>query len=104
MAVETAVLIGNEHRDEARIDIARVNRKPPASVRRREGPQKTPVSIDDDARALACGGKIGLIRRRPEMKQGRGNCEAGHSECKKERCDRTKMSRVKHFIWAGQHR
>ena len=38
MGIETMVFIGNQHRDETRIDIARANRKPPASVRRREGP------------------------------------------------------------------
>ena len=53
MRVKTMVLISNEHREETRIDIVRRDGKPPAPIRRREGPQKAAVAIDGDRRALA---------------------------------------------------
>ena len=83
MAVETAVFVGNQHRDEAGIHVLCRDGKPPASVRRREGAQQDAVAIDDDVRALTRGGKIERTRRVPKMLQGRGDGEAGQRARKK---------------------
>ena len=53
MGAETMVFISNQHRHEAGIDITRQDGKPPAPVRRREGPQELAIAVDHDARSLA---------------------------------------------------
>ena len=52
MAVEARVLVGLEHGEEARIDVRRRDRQPPAPVRGGEGPQQPPVAVEHDGRAL----------------------------------------------------
>ena len=51
--VEASILVGDEHREIARIDVMRRRRKPPAPVGQREGPQQPAIAIDDDRRAFA---------------------------------------------------
>jgi len=53
MGAETMIFISNQHRHEAGIDITRQDGKPPAPVRRREGPQELAIAVDHDARSLA---------------------------------------------------
>ena len=50
--VEPAVLVGDEHREIARIDVVRGRRQAPAPIGQGEGPQQPAVAIDDDRRAL----------------------------------------------------
>ena len=47
---EAAVLVGEQHRQEARIDIRAGRRQPPAALRRGVGPQQPPVAIDHQRR------------------------------------------------------
>ena len=73
MRVEAPVLVGEQHREIARIDLAAGHRKAPAPVGQGEGAQQPPVAIDDDRRAEAGGGEIERLeagdvavpRRRP---------------------------------------
>ena len=48
MVGKPRILIRYQHRKIARIDISYVDRKAPASLLRREGPQQTSVAINDD--------------------------------------------------------
>ena len=53
MVVESGILIGDEHREIARIDVVRGRRQAPAPVGQRERPEQPPAAIDDNRRALA---------------------------------------------------
>ncbi len=66
--IEASVLVADQHREIARIDVMRRRRKPPAPVRQREGPQQPAVAIDDDSRAFARRHKID----RPEARDVAG--------------------------------
>ena len=46
--VEAAILVGDEHRDVARVDVVRGRRQAPAPIGQGEGPQQPAVAIDDD--------------------------------------------------------
>jgi hypothetical protein len=48
MLVKPAILIGDEHREIARIDVVRGRRQAPAPIRQGEGPKQPAVTIDDD--------------------------------------------------------
>ena len=64
MLVEAPVLVGDQHRDIARIDVVRRRRQPPAPVGQGEGAQQPAVAVDDDGRAFARGHEI----ERPEAR------------------------------------
>ena len=53
MRVKARILIGEQHRDIARVDFAELNRQAPAPVGQGEGAQQASVAIDDDGRSLA---------------------------------------------------
>src|ERR1019366_5535238 len=93
MRIKTVVLISNEHRDETGIHIGCRDGKPPAAIRRREGPKQAPIAVDGDMRALARAVKIEWTRQVSK----RGDCKAEHRQCKEKTRDRTKMFHVKHF-------
>ena len=71
--VEAAVLVAEQHRQIARIDLAGGRRQPPAAVGQGEGAQQPAVAVDDDRRAeprrreveRAEAFDIGVPRRRP---------------------------------------
>ena len=87
MLIETPVLVGDEHREIARIDVMRRRRQPPASVGQGEGPQQPAVAVDDDGRALARGHEI----ERPEARfvarpgEGRGDGRDGDERARRRR-------------------
>ncbi len=62
MLVKASVLVGEQHREIARVDLAAGDGQAPAPVGQRESAQQPPVAIDDDRRAEAGGGEI----ERPE--------------------------------------
>ena len=74
--IKPPVLIGDEHRDVARIDVMRGRRQPPASVGQSEGPEQPAVAIDDDRRAFARGGKIERAEACGVARPGDGRAEA----------------------------
>ena len=49
MLVEPLVLIGDQHLEEERIDVAERHRQPPAAVGGGEGPEQLAVAIDDQS-------------------------------------------------------
>ena len=51
MRIEAPVLVGEQHREIARIDFAARGGQAPASVGQGESAQEPPVAIDDDRRA-----------------------------------------------------
>ena len=73
MAPEARVLISEQHRQIARIDLAGGRRQPPAAVGQGEGAQQPAVAVDDDRRAEPRGSEverakafdIGVPRRGP---------------------------------------
>jgi len=62
LAAKPFVFVGEEQRQETRIDILRVGREPPASVVGRIGAQQTPLAVEDDVRIFETFAKW----RRPE--------------------------------------
>ena len=74
--VKPAVLIGDEHRDVARIDVMRGRRQPPASVGQSERPEQPAVAIDDDRRAFARRGKIERAEACHVARPGGGRAKA----------------------------
>src|SRR5260370_406988 len=80
MLIEPPVLIGDKHRQIARIDVMRRRRQAPAPVRQGEGPEQPSLAIDDDGRALARGQEVDRpeARRLPRPANRRG--EAGDEE------------------------
>ncbi len=58
MLPESPVLVSDEHREIARIDVVGRRRQPPAAVRQGEGAQQPAVAVDDDGRSLARGRKV----------------------------------------------
>ncbi len=74
--VKPAVLIGDEHRDVARIDVMRRRRQPPAPVGQSERPEQPAVAIDDDRRAFARRGKIERAKARDVVGPGGGRAKA----------------------------
>ena len=70
--VEAPVLVGDQHREIARIDVMRRRRQPPAPVGQGERTQQPPVAVDDQRRALARGGEV---ERAEDRRSGPG--EAG---------------------------
>jgi len=63
MSPEAPVLIGDQHREIARIDVVGRRRQPPAPVGQGERPEQPAVAVDDDGRALKRPGEI--ERRKP---------------------------------------
>ncbi len=61
--IEAPVLVGDEHRDIARIDVVGRRRQPPTPVRQSERTQQAPVAVDHDRRALARGGEVERAER-----------------------------------------
>ena len=72
MRIEALVLIGDEHRKEARIDIAGARRQPPIALLGGEGPEQFAVAIDHDRR-ISDGFAQG---RRPETPERLGDAQA----------------------------
>ena len=60
MGLESAILVGQEHRHIGRIDRIQIDRQTPASVGNREGAQQTPVAVQHEGR----GGDTHVERRR----------------------------------------
>ena len=73
VAVEAPVLIGEQHGEITRIDLADARRQPPAPVGQGEGAQQPAIAVNDHRRTQPRGGKIerakalhvALPRRRP---------------------------------------
>ena len=79
MIIEPAVLVADQHREVARIDLARSDGQSPASVGQSEGAQQPPVAIDDDGRTVARSRQI----ERAEMLQI-ARTRRGHGERQRE--------------------
>ena len=78
--IEPAVLIGDQHREIARIDLMRGRRQTPAPVGQSEGPEQPAVAIDDNRRAFARGGKIERAQARRVAAPGEGRARAGRHD------------------------
>ena len=85
MLIKPPVLIGDEHRDIARIDVMRGRRQPPAAIGQSEGPEQPAVAIDDDRRALARGRKIERAEACGVARPGDGRAEARRRYERKQR-------------------
>jgi hypothetical protein len=84
MGEEAPVLIGDQHVEEARVDIVERNPEPPRPLRRRQRPQQRPVAGDDFRR---CRRRIerrrkGAVERAEPDHRGRAG-ESGDAERKK---------------------
>src|SRR5271163_968465 len=79
MIIEPAVLVADQHRKVARIDLARSDGQSPASVGQSEGAEQPPVAIDDDGRTVARSRQI----ERTEMLQI-ARTRRGHGERQRE--------------------
>ena len=72
MLVEALVLIGDEHVEEARIDIVGGHRQAPVAIMGDEGPQQLAVAVGHQRRI----GDVFAQRQRPQPPQGFGDGEA----------------------------
>ena len=87
MLEKPPVLISDEHRDVARIDVMRGRRQSPASVGQSEGPKQPAIAIDDDRRAFARRGKIERAETCGVTRPGEGRTEACHYKPNGNGCD-----------------
>src|SRR5690348_889844 len=85
--VEAAVLVGDEHRDIARIDVVRTRRQAPAAIGQGKGPEQAAVAVDDDGRALARGVKIERAEARRVAAPGEGRAKACRRHERKRRSE-----------------
>ena len=83
MPVEACVLIGLQHREIARIDIGGLDRKPPASILRRERAQQLPVPVEYHGRAVLRNGQVERPQALGEAPQRQRRDEnGGHEDCR----------------------
>ncbi len=78
--IEPPVLIGDQHRKIARVDLMGRRRQAPAPIGQGEGPEQPPLAIDDDGRALARGHEVDRPEARGIARPENRRREAGDED------------------------